>query len=484
MSLSASLANALSGLTASSRRAEVVSSNVANALTEGYARRELHLSPQSIGGNGAGVRVVGVTRAVDLAVLADRRLADADAGNAGLKTGFLSQIETLIGIPGDIGSLSDRMAALETALIQAASRPDSQARLQDVVTSAVGLAEHLNSLTKSVQQTRMDADGAIAKQVDTLNVTLSQIDQLNAEIVAHRSAGRDATALMDTRQSLVDRVAQIVPVREVARDHDQIALFTTGGAVLLDGNPAQIGFSPVGVVTADMTLSSGALSGLSINGIAMPSTDRGMMGGGTLGAALAIRDDLAPSVQTQLDALARDLIERFETQTIDPTLALGQPGLFTDAGNALDPALEVGLAGRIRLSAVVDPDQGGALWRLRAGLGASGPGDVGDATLLLALGEALSAPRVPPSGAFIGAARSASGLAADVLSGIASARQTAESRQAFSVARQEALTELQLADGVDTDAEMQALLLVEQSYAANARVIQAIDELIQQLIGL
>lgn len=484
MSLSTSLANALSGLTASSRAAGVVSSNVSNALTEGYARRELHLSPQSLGGTGAGVRVDGITRSVNVAVLADRRLADADAGNAGLKTAFLSRVETLLGDPEDAGSLAARIAAVEAALVQAASRPDSQARLQSVVDAANTLTDHLGVLTDDVQQARMDADAGIARQVETLNTSLAGIDRLNAEILAQRSAGRDATALMDQRQLLVDRVAEIVPVREVPRDRDQIALFTTGGAILLEGNPAVIGFTPVGVITADMTIGSGALSGLTINGMPVPSTDDGVLGGGTLGAMLAIRDDLAPGAQAQLDALARDLIERFETPAVDPTLAPGQPGLFTDAGAVLDPLLEEGLAGRIRLNAFVDPAAGGQLWHLRDGLGATAPGNVGDATLLASLGAALSAGRVPFSGSFIGAARSASGLAADVLSGVASARQQAEFRESYSVSRQEALTELQLADGVDTDAEMQNLLLVEQAYSANARVIQVIDDLIQQLIGL
>ena len=484
MSLSTSLANALSGLTASSRAAGVVSSNVSNALTEGYARRELHLSPQSLGGIGAGVQVDGITRSVNVAVLADRRLADADAGNAGLKTAFLSRVETLLGDPEDAGSLAARIAAVEAALVQASSRPDSQARLQSVVDAANTLTDHLGVLTDDVQQARMDADAGIARQVETLNTSLVQIDRLNAEILAQRSAGRDATALMDQRQLLVDRVAEIVPVREVPRDRDQIALFTTGGAILLEGNPAVIGFTPAGVITADMTIGSGALSGLTINGMPVPSGDDGVLGGGRLGAMLAIRDDLAPGAQAQLDALARDLIERFETPAVDPTLAPGQPGLFTDAGAVLDPLLEEGLAGRIRLNALVDPAAGGQLWRLRDGLGAATPGNVGDATLLNSLGAALSAGRLPSSGNFIGAARSASGLAADVLSGIASAHQQAEFRESYSVSRQEALTELQLADGVDTDAEMQNLLLVEQAYSANARVIQVIDDLIQQLIGL
>jgi flagellar hook-associated protein 1 FlgK len=41
-----------------------------------------------------------------------------------------------------------------------------------------------------------------------------------------------------------------------------------------------------------------------------------------------------------------------------------------------------------------------------------------------------------------------------------------------------------LQDGVDTDAELQILLQVEQAFSANARVVQTIDDLIQQLIGL
>lgn len=484
MSLSASLANALTGLTASARAASVVSSNVSNALTEGYARRELNLSPQSLGGTGAGVRVDGVTRVVDRALLTDRRLADAEAGNAQLRSGFLSRIEDMTGTPEDAGSLSGRVAALESAFIQAASRPDSQARLQGVVDAANGLASHLNTLSGALQQERMDADAGIAAQVRTLNETLSSIDRLNADILAATASGQDASALMDQRQGLVDRVAEIVPVREVARERDQISLYTTGGAILLEGNAAVVGFTATGVIVPGMTLASGALSGFTINGMPVPAGDDGVLGGGRLGALVAIRDDLAPAAQSQLDAVARDLIERFEDPAVDATLAPGQAGLFTDAGAPLDPLNEDGLAGRIRLTSLVDPQRGGQLWRLRDGLAAAAPGNVGDATLLNGLHAALSEARPPSSGAFIGAARSASGLAADLLSGFAGDRQAAEARQSYAVARQDTLTEMHLAQGVDTDAEMQTLLLVERSYSANARVIQVIDDLIQQLIGL
>ena len=484
MSLSASLNNALSGLTATSRRAEVVSTNVANALTDGYGRREVEVVARSLGGIGAGVQVVGVTRQVNTAILGDRRLADAEAGNTGARADFLARIEAQIGTPGDGRSLSDRISTFETALISATSRPDGQARLQAVRDTADALASHLGTLSNEVQAARAEADNSIASQVAELNNALAGIDKLNTAILAERSSGRDANALMDQRQRLVDRVAEIVPVREVPRDHNQIALFTTGGAVLLDGRPATVGFSPVGVITADMTLASGDLSGLTINGMAVPSGDDGVLGGGTLGAMFAIRDDLAPAAQEGLDALARDLMARFSDPAVDPTLPPGAPGLFTDRGGAFDPLAEAGLAGRLTINAAADPAQGGQLWRLRDGLGAATQGNVGDTTLLTAMTDAMQAARVPASGPFIGAARSAAGLAADVLSNISGQRQQADIRQSYATTRQAAMTELQLADGVDTDAEMQDLLVIEQAYAANARVIQTIDSLIQTLIGL
>ncbi|EKD61720.1 MAG: hypothetical protein ACD_54C00129G0001, partial [uncultured bacterium] len=52
MSISGGLSSALSGLNAAARAAEIVSSNIANAMTEGYGRRELQTSARSLGGSG------------------------------------------------------------------------------------------------------------------------------------------------------------------------------------------------------------------------------------------------------------------------------------------------------------------------------------------------------------------------------------------------------------------------------------------------
>ena len=77
MSISGALANALSGLNAASRSASIVSDNLANALTDGFGRREIELSSRS-NGAGGGVEIAAITRIMDRTVLTDHRAASAD----------------------------------------------------------------------------------------------------------------------------------------------------------------------------------------------------------------------------------------------------------------------------------------------------------------------------------------------------------------------------------------------------------------------
>ena len=55
MSISGALSNALSGMSAASRRAEVTSHNIANASTEGYARQRVTTAHHVVDGRGSGV---------------------------------------------------------------------------------------------------------------------------------------------------------------------------------------------------------------------------------------------------------------------------------------------------------------------------------------------------------------------------------------------------------------------------------------------
>ena len=121
---------------------------------------------------------------------------------------------------------------------------------------------------------------------------------------------------------MIDDISRIIPLREVPRGNGQVALFSAGGAVLLDGSPATLGFVPAGMIVPGMTQGSGALSGLTINGKPVAKGEGGAVSGGSLAGHFAVRDDLGPQAQARLDALARDLTERFSDPALDASLSL------------------------------------------------------------------------------------------------------------------------------------------------------------------
>ena len=485
MSISSAISNAVSGLTAASRGTEIVSTNVANSRTEGYARRELNLSAR-VYERGGGVSIDGVSRMVNASLLADNRLARAQLGSADTIADFHAALEGVIGTATEAGALGSLLTAFDAAVVSAAARPDSDVRLSAVMTSAQTLAKKINGIANTIQSARTSAEQTIANDVGRLNSALDQVTSLNKQIASLTAQGKDASSLMDSRQAVIDGISAIVPLRQVPRDHQQVALFTTGGAVLLDGTvPARIGFSAADPITVGMSLAAGTLSNLTFNGSELSSFQQSaMFAGGTLSANFSIRDDLAPEYQRQIDAYARDLYDRVSSSDVDATLPAGGPGLFTDDQGAFLPANETGFANRLAVSAQVDPASGGQLWRVRAGINAAGAGDVGESSLLNKMSAALSASRAPGSANLSSSLRTLHSLTAELSSNAATSRIRSEATAAQSVTHYESLHTALLADGVDTDKEMEALLALEHAYSANAKVFQTANDMLDTILRL
>lgn len=476
MSLSSTLTTALTGLTASARAADLVASNIANLQTEAYGHRSLSLSSAQYGG---GVVVNGVTRATDPVLTGDRRLAQAAAGAEDLHLAFYKKMETAIGLPGSGTSLSDRISALGVALETASLSPSSAAGLTGVLRATQDLARGLNELTSQTQLSRVLAEQSIARDVQQLNESLARVAAINRQIPRLTAMRQDISGLVDQRQALIDQIASIVPVREAAGQGGAITLYTTGGVALLDGHAAELSFIPSGTIAAD----SGTLSGLTLNGRPISTSEQGPIGGGSLSAAFHLRDVSAPELQQKLDTVAADLIRRFEDADPDTAIA-GVAALLSDGGQRFNAALQNGLAGRISANPAADPDQGGELWRIWSGMAAPGPAEASDSRILTSLADSLILQRVTPSGNFSPGQRSATDLAGVLFSLVATERLSAEGRAGFASAQLNLLRQREAEAGVDSDNEMQALLRIETAYAANARVIQAADDMLQQLLRI
>ena len=195
MSMSAALNNALSGLNTNARRTQVISDNVANALTPGYARRSVSIAPRVTAGEGAGVTVTGVARATDPRATGDRRRAEAASGESAALASAESRLLGSIGGIADAGSISARAVTWESALARLADSPESAALQADAAAAARGLVSGLNAASQETQRVRMDADGQIGLMVSEINSALESIRELNSDIERMTISGRDTLEL-------------------------------------------------------------------------------------------------------------------------------------------------------------------------------------------------------------------------------------------------------------------------------------------------
>jgi flagellar hook-associated protein 1 len=487
MSIASAFNSAASGLRANSRLVDTVAKNVSNALTPGYARRTTEVSSTFFGGQGAGVAVVGTTRAENLQITAERRAADASLGAASTLSSAYAQIMDVIGVSGDdASSLMGLVDGLEASLVTLAASPGSGTTQTTTLEAAKAIAEKLNAITLENNQIRTDAEAEIVRQVETVNDALHRVDALNKEIAAQGTLGGDTTSLEDERARLVDGISSIVPVSTVKRDNGMIGIYSANGGVLLNSQVYELSFDATnGGVTAEMA-SGAPLGGLMqdqrlASGPASiaAGTGSGAFDGGSLGALFELRDAVVPGYQAEVDAFATDLVERFRDLMPAGFADASGDGLFVDSGTG------AGTAGRIAVNAAADPDQGGAVWRLRDGLGAATEGDRGNTDFLLAMSDAMGTARIPAGFASQTAAADASGLASGIASYVSGLADRADEDTSFLSSLQATLAENEISEtGVDTDEELANLMVLEEAYAANARVLSVIDTLMQTLLEI
>jgi flagellar hook-associated protein 1 FlgK len=506
MSLESSLSVASSGLQGISRHLAVVSQNVANVGTPGYARQVLPQSSMSADGQGMGVRTQPAQRQIDL------QLQQAALQQSGLVAGFevlrtaLSTIDAVHGTTGQGDDLAGLLGRLEDGFIALAADPSSQPRQAAATQAADALARQVNRLDSAYGAARQDAHDTLVTDVETLNTTLAEIGALSTRIVQVRALGQSTADLENQRDAARATLGQLIDVRSMETPTGDMLLTTPSGLSL----PTRFTTPPFALAASTLDATTwypgGGVAGITLGG----QDVTGKLATGRIGANLALRDTVLPTFQAELDEFAATLARRFEDQGLR---------LFTDADGVVPagggtPVQDgyVGLGGTLRVNAAVAADPG----LVRDGTHAvaddpGGPsgftpnpagGPAGFATLLervlnhslgaevrtgvaqplaerTGLGPAgtLTAPYASPA--------RLSGLSVALVS--AQTRQSAEVASALDGARtlQTALDDRLAEDsGVSIDQEMTVMVQLQSAYSANARIIAAVQAMMDQTLQM
>ena len=488
MSITAALNSARSSLMASGIQSATISRNIAGASAPGYSRKLTMLDNFP----GAGVYVAAIQRAASSGLYSNVLIATSSSAKQSVIYDGLQKIAAAtVDDPELEQSPTAQLSKLKQALQQYANSTDNATLAQAAVTSAKDMVTALNQATKTVQSVREGADADMATSVANINQLLTQFQTVNTAIVKGTITGDDVTDYLDQRDNIVSKLSQELGVTMSLRPNGDAALYTDSGVVLFDKTARTVSFAPTNAYTAGTTGNAVFIDGVPVTGAnsVMP------LKSGKLAGLAQLRDQDAVTYQSQLDEIARGLIDAFREsdQSPVPTLA-DRPGLFTYPGAPAMPAsatISVGLAGTISVAASVDPAAGGNPNLLRDGAISGNPafnynttGNAGFSTRLQQLIDNMSAPQPfdvtaqgKPSGSVIEFASSSA-------SWIESHRKTADDNVQYqNTLLDRSTAALSNVAGVNMDDEMSLMLQVERTYSASSKIISTVDEMLQSLLA-
>lgn len=448
------LETALRALRAHQVAVDVTNHNIANANTPGYSRQTAEIAttepytvvafnqPVQAGQLGTGVNVAAIRRSRDALLDAQYRTELSASMQFDGTQAALERVEAAFDEPssGLSGPLSDFFAAWQTVTNNPA---DSAARAVLVQKSSV-LAQAFNHTARQLDTIQNDLNNQVASASTEANDLGTEIAGLNRQIVLAEATGDRANDLRDRRDLALDKLAGLVSIATNENSDSSVDVSIGAHAFVTGSNVDALTTTPTGPGGAwDVRFSS--------------DSSLTALNGGEIRALVDARDATVPGYRARIDTIASDLITAVNNLH---TMGYGLDGVtgraffvgIDAATMAVDPAI------------AADPRRVGA---------ADAPAQPGNNTIALAIAQ-LQQTMSPTLESAYGA------LVSTVGGELQSARNLADSQtslvQLLDRRRQEV-------SGVSLDEEAMNLMRHQKAYEAAARMLTAMDQMLDRLIN-
>ncbi|TFB83809.1 flagellar hook-associated protein FlgK [Cryobacterium algoricola] len=503
MSTFGGLNTAYSGLLAARQGMDVVGQNIANAGTEGYTRQRVTTSSvdavtraglfSSGVGAGQGVSVTGIARLGSASLDAQVRATAAIAGFSAVRANAFTAVEAATNEPGTSG-LSATLSKFWAGWQDLSNATGDAAPAGVVLSQANAVATQIASNYQAVATEWSSQRSSVDSMVSEVNAAATQVAGLNSQIRMTVAAGGSANELLDKRSALTTTIAALTG-GVVSEQADGTVNVFVGGNALVSGDQAQAlvavgartltgtgtGTGAAGTVSiawaraagtplVPATVDGGELAGaLSLLGPATIDQKTGAGTGSTLADVAATYNSFATSLAASVNGVFNPTStpggDFFKVSTTGAA-ALGVSVLLatpTDLSHALTAAGTAATAAAVAVGSTT----------------VTSAGTIADAVSQLGAGKATAIdpttklPFTSPSTDWSNAVTRLAVTTKSELQGasLASVASTAAVKAQLSNA------------SVDLDEENVSLLMFQHAYQGAARVMTAVDEMLDVLIN-
>jgi flagellar hook-associated protein 1 FlgK len=455
------LSTAASGLRAARAGMDVVGQNIANLNTPGYTRQRVETSALAPlrGANqidtafrvGSGVSIDGVSRLSNTLLESRVQTTMADSGQSYIATTVYASLEAGIAEPSDNG-LSAALSGFWSAWQEVSSQPTDDSIRGVLLEEAQSLVTRISQTASAVESTWSSVRADLVDSISEVNELAIRFADLNTQITTLAAAGGSTNELLDEQARLGSELAGLTG-STLRRHPDGSADVILGGNALVTADTARklvvtgslgadgVGTSPVTVEWEHHTGVAVEVSGGEVAGRLTA-----LSASGPLRGQLDALDAVATSLAAKVNALHQTGATRAGATDLD--FFSFATGVSAAHGLSLVPTDVDGIA-------AATPSTGGAGGQVADAIadlrGATDGPDAVWNKYVVALGTASRA------------ATSRSTLADQAAAG--------------------AVANLQSEAGVDIDEETISLMTYQHAYQGAARVMTAVDEMLDTLIN-
>ncbi len=302
MSLNGALQIGRSGIAASQAAMQVAGNNMANAATEGFHRRTVHLAAArdemilQRAFVGTGVQLQAIRREVDTALQSRYRDATSQEQGAIITQRFLTALETIQNELTD-SDLSSLLSDFFNSFSELANNPEDHAVRSLVVQQGQSLAGRMATLGEDYNRTINEIDRSMSSSVIASNDLLDRIAALNVQISQTEQGLSEAAGLRDQRDLLIDELSEHLDLSVIEQESGAVDILVGSVPVLLAG------------VSRGLELRKETVDGelvVSIR-VAVDGTEL-QVNSGRIGALLRQREETVQPAVDDLNTLAQQLI--------------------------------------------------------------------------------------------------------------------------------------------------------------------------------
>jgi flagellar hook-associated protein 1 FlgK len=198
---------------------------------------------------------------------------------------LFTQLNGVLGAPGDKQSLATGLTNLAAAFATASQSPTSSASRTGVLNALNALASTFSNASGTITSLHGQIDQQAVSQISSTNTLIKQVYDLNQQIRTATASGDQASALLDQRDVVLKNLSNTLGIRTNPQADGSVIVSTTDGVNLVSNTYATLSYTggaqngaygnvmiqdvspqtgqPIGTATAlDPHLSGGSLKGL------------------------------------------------------------------------------------------------------------------------------------------------------------------------------------------------------------------------------